>query len=120
MKSFWEFYEKIKETVAPGQPAPAQQPMQQPQQLPQQGQGTSPPVPPPDPNLTNGMKALGMVQDPKFKQLWGNFQKQLQGAGIQVPGMQPAPSQTPQPQPQIAPRPAPTSPPQTPPVQPHA
>ena len=102
MKSFYEFYQDmVNELGTPGINAGGQVQPQAPGTQPQApagpqpgAQGTSPPVPPPDPNLMNGLKMLGQVKDPKVNGVFQNFMKQLQGLGINVPGQ--APQQAPQ------------------------
>lgn len=87
MKSFYEFYQKMNELGTPGINAGAQAPQMAP--TPQPGaQGTSPPVPPPDPNMLNGMKMLQQVKDPKFAGVFQKFMNQLQGLGISLPAQQ--------------------------------
>lgn len=88
---FFEFYKKINE-LAPAQPtAPAVAPNTQAQAQPQ-AQGTSPPVPPVDPNFTQAINSLGAAvkTNPNLKAPYDAFVKQLQAAGISMPGMQPA------------------------------
>lgn len=87
MKSFYEFYQDmVNELGTPGINTGMQQPQQMPTSPQPGAQGTSPPVPPPDPNLMNGLKMLGQVKDPKVNGVFQNFMKQLQGLGINVPG----------------------------------
>ena len=90
MKSFYEFYQDmVNELGTPGINTGMQQPQQMPTGPQPGAQGTSPPVPPPDPNLMNGLKMLGQVKDPKVNGVFQNFMKQLQGLGINVPGQNP-------------------------------
>ena len=97
MKSFYEFYRTMNELGVPGINTGAQSPQMQQQPQPQQpgAQGTSPPVPPPDANLMNGVKMLGQVKDPKFAGVFQKFMNQLQGLGISLPGQQYNPGQQP-------------------------
>lgn len=112
MKTFYQFYEKmLRELAQPQAAAPQAQAPQPAQPVPGGAGQVSPPVPPPDANLLNGVKALAQVQDPKVKAAFMQFQKQLQGAGVQVPGMS-APNQ-PQPT-QAKPNQAPMQPQQPP------
>lgn len=109
---FFEFYQKINELAPMGQPAPAGQPPvggqpAAPAMAPTvppanaQGQGTSPPIPQPDPNLAQGLKSLQAAAgaNPQIKTAYDAFMKQLQAGGVTLPGMQPAQQKPPMVQP---------------------
>lgn len=100
--NFFEFYKKINE-LAPPQPNQVPQPNQQPQpNNPQQSQGTSPPVPAPDPHLAQALNSLNIATkaNPNLKGAYDAFMKQLQATGVSLPGMTPAQPQPSMTQPQ--------------------